>query len=202
MAIKQAILKQFRQPAGWLGSLAGQIMAHRPSNIARNQWMIEQLGLQPGDRLLEIGYGPGLALEFALKKITDGLVVGIDHSEVMFRQASNRNKKAIMQGVAHLLVKDIERLPTFETHFNHICSANVAQFWRDPVAVLRHLRNYLAEDGRMTIMFMPRNKAATSQQAYDKAEQITGWLAQAGYNNIQTASKEFDGIAAVCVSAN
>ena len=60
--------KMHRIFIGLLGQLAGQVMANRSSNIERNRWMLELMRLKPRDRILEIGYGPGLALEGALQQ--------------------------------------------------------------------------------------------------------------------------------------
>lgn len=201
MELKQNILRQFEKPRGFMGSVAGYIMAHRPSNIARNHWMIEQLQLKPDDRLLELGYGPGLALEQALHTITSGMVVGIDHSDPMHKQASRRLAAALASGRVQLRIGDIEALPPLEHLFDHICSANVVQFWRDPVTVFAYLRRWLAEGGDLATLYMPRNRGAISAHAYRKADQITDWLRQAGFSEIRTVSREFDGLAAVCVIA-
>ena len=54
---------QFGNPHGPLGRLAGRIMATRGSNIERNRWTVDLLELKPHHRVLEVGYGPGLAIE-------------------------------------------------------------------------------------------------------------------------------------------
>ncbi len=48
---------QFRQPHGRLGRLAGQVMA--AANAGMNRFTVELLDVQPDDRILEIGFGPG-----------------------------------------------------------------------------------------------------------------------------------------------
>jgi len=102
MSIRQQLVRQFRQPEGVLGSLAGVIMSSRPSNVSRNQWTVDLLDLQPQDRVLEIGFGPGIGIQRAALLVSEGLVIGIDHSEVMLRQASKRNAAAIAQGRVEL----------------------------------------------------------------------------------------------------
>jgi ubiquinone/menaquinone biosynthesis C-methylase UbiE len=66
------------------------MFAHRPSNRQRNRWVVSLLGVQPTDQVLEIGFGPGVAVA-ALARAGAGHVYGIDHSAVMLRQASRRN---------------------------------------------------------------------------------------------------------------
>ena len=50
MALRETIVGQFKRPHGMLGRLAGWIMASRPSNIRRNLWTVEMLGVRPTDR--------------------------------------------------------------------------------------------------------------------------------------------------------
>ena len=63
-----------------VGRLAGWIMAHRRSNIERNRWTVGLLDIQETDHVLELGFGPGLAIEQVACLATKGRVVGIDHS--------------------------------------------------------------------------------------------------------------------------
>jgi ubiquinone/menaquinone biosynthesis C-methylase UbiE len=55
-------------------------MAHRSSNRRRNAWVVSLLEVRRGDRVLEIGFGPGLAIRELARLATEGYVCGIDHS--------------------------------------------------------------------------------------------------------------------------
>ena len=57
-----SVVRQFGHPHGIGGRLAGCVMVHRSSNRQRNRWVVSLLDVQPTDRVLEIGFGPGLAL--------------------------------------------------------------------------------------------------------------------------------------------
>jgi hypothetical protein len=61
-AIVTAIVGQFGHPRGVAGQVAGWVMAHRASNRQRNRWVVAQLDVQPADWVLEISFGPGLAV--------------------------------------------------------------------------------------------------------------------------------------------
>jgi len=61
MGIATTIYSQFGEPRGVLGRVAGYIMANRPSNIERNDWALSLLEIGAADRILEIGFGPGIA---------------------------------------------------------------------------------------------------------------------------------------------
>ena len=58
-AIITAVVRQFGHPRGTAGAMAGWVMALRRSNRRRNAWVVSLLDVQPTDRVLEIGFGPG-----------------------------------------------------------------------------------------------------------------------------------------------
>lgn len=65
--MRQAIVRQFKHPNGVLGRLAAWIMAHR--NVRRNVWVVSLLGIEPHHHVLEVGCGPGVALEQAAELV-------------------------------------------------------------------------------------------------------------------------------------
>ena len=98
-SIRRAVVRQFGHPRGAAGNIVGWVMAHRASNRERNGWVVSQLNVQSTDRVLEIGFGPGLAIAELSRRIgPSGHVFGIDHSKVMLEQACSRNAAAIRGG--------------------------------------------------------------------------------------------------------
>ncbi len=67
-SFRERLVAQFKQPTGSLGRVAGWIMTGRASNRERSRWTVSQLDLEPGDHVLEIGYGPGLGVEDAARR--------------------------------------------------------------------------------------------------------------------------------------
>ena len=93
-ALDRDVIGQAHQPRGAAGSVNGWMFAHRPSNRQRNCWAVSLLDVQPTSQVLEIGFGPGVAVA-ELVRAGAGHIYGIDHSAVMLRQASRRNAAAI-----------------------------------------------------------------------------------------------------------
>ena len=199
MSLKNNIVAQFGQPHGVLGQLAGLIMANRSSNIERNEWTLDLLALKPTDRLLEVGFGPGIAIEKASQIITKGLIVGVDHSTTMMRQARKRNAAAIERDVVNLYVGTIETLPAFGKPFDKICSANVVQFWHDPVAIFKKLRSLLAPGGIIATTYMPRHSGATNEDTHEKAVEVVNQLKTAGFSSIRVEEKQMLPVSVVSV---
>jgi SAM-dependent methyltransferase len=100
---------QFGKPTGLVGRIAGAIMAHRGSNRERARWTVGLLEIDDEDRVLEVGFGPGIAIELAHQAARGVFVAGLHHSELMLRQAVRRNAVAIEDGQVDLRLAPIER---------------------------------------------------------------------------------------------
>ena len=199
-ATRDRIVAQFGRPTGPLGRLAGLVMSTRASNRARNTWTVEQLGLRPDDRVLEIGYGPGLAVQRAA--VLAGAVVGVDHSVVMREQASRRNRAAIAAGRVTLYAGTIADLdPARLGRFDKALAVNVFLFWPDPVATLREIGRFLRPGATIALTLQPRGAAVTDQDTHDAAARVATALRAAGYTDLQTRTLALRPVSAACVLA-
>jgi ubiquinone/menaquinone biosynthesis C-methylase UbiE len=198
-----AIYRQFAKPSGLLGSLAGWIMATRSSNVERNRWTVELLDIQPTDRVLEIGFGPGLALAGIVRRLGEGCVVGIDHSDVMLSQARKRNEAAIASGRLRLVQGGMEKLPALRAPFDKVLSVNVMQFIRDQDrdGVLKSIGSIMQTGGLLATTYQPRHRAATPEDATAFAAAFTEALRRAGFCEVHTRRLELRPIPVVCVLA-
>lgn len=194
----QRLLAQFGKPEGFWGSVAGTIMAHRPSNRERNRWTISLLDVEPGDRILEIGFGPGFAIQEISNVTRKGFVAGVDHSETMLRQARNRNAAAIREGRVALHLASVENLPRWNEPFDKIFAANSFQFWPEPVENLRQLRQLLRPGGRIAITYQPRHARATDDDALRKGQEIMESLRAAGFCDVRLETKQMKPVCVVC----
>ncbi len=192
----QGFRAQFGHPKGFWGSVVGMIMAY--SNRERNRWAISLLDIQRDDRVLEIGFGPGWAIEQISKIAVDGFVAGIDHSEVMMRQAQKRNAKAIREGRINLQLGSVSNLPEFEEPFDKIFSINSIQFWPEPVENLKGLWQLLKPGGLIAIALQPRNPGATDEDAKEAGKQIVAYLERAGFSQVGLETKKMKPVSAVC----
>ena len=194
-----ALVQQFGKPSGPLGVLAGLIMRVRRSNRVRNLRTLELLDVRPEDRVLEVGFGPGLAVARAAELALAGKVVGIDHSQLMLRQARRRNVEAIRSGRVELLLGSADALPRFEGRFDKVLAVNVYMFWKDPVSVLSGLRQVMKPGGRIAITLQPRRRGATAGDTRAAGERMGASLRAAGFGEVRTEILEMAPVAAACV---
>jgi SAM-dependent methyltransferase len=175
------IVDQFHRPRGPVGHLVGWIMANRSSNRERNIWAVSLLDVQPDDRVLELGFGPGIAIREAARLAVHGQVCGVDHSEVMVRQAARRNSASVRSGHIDLRLGSAQTLPDFGEPFDKVLAVNSAGFWPEPVERLRQLRGLLRAGGRIAIVSQPRCHGATQETSVKAADELVEKLTAAGY---------------------
>lgn len=197
-----AMVSQFGHPRGAGGRVSGWVMAHRGSNRQRNVWVASLLDLQPSDRVLEIGFGPGVAIgELARRVGPAGHVYGVDHSDLMVERATKRNAAAVRAGTVTLTVGAAERLPdALEGPFDAILAVNSLGFWKAPTEALGDLRKRLAPGGRIAIASQPRGRRAKTSTADDVAREIADLLRAAGFTQTRTDVLDLEP-PVVCVGA-
>jgi SAM-dependent methyltransferase len=197
-----AIVGQFGRPQGTAGRVAGWVMAHRPSNRQRNAWVVSLPDVQPGDRVLEIGFGPGLAIAELSRRVADqGHVDGIDHSDVMLRQVTRRNAAAIAAGQVSLRRASVDQLPpALGGRVDAILAVNSLGFWPAPAERLGELRRRLRPGGHIAIASQPRCPGATASASCNAGRTIEALLQGAGYTRTRTETLGLDP-PVVCVLA-
>ncbi len=192
------IVSQFEKPHGILGILAGAVMSL--NNKERINWVVEQLYVQPGDKLLEIGFGPGEALRLIAGKLKTGSIVGIEHSEVMLRHAINKSTGYIKENKIRLLFSSVEDIKFAPASFDKIFASNVHFFWGKPVIEFERLKKFLVNEGKLFMIFQPR-WARTEEDIKAIAQKTANQFKAAGLKNINIKFKPMKPVTCISVSA-
>src|SRR5689334_14902148 len=154
--IGRFIASQFRKPSGLLGRLIGNGMAR--GNEAEARWTVDLLNIQRHTHVLEIGFGPGVAIQYAAEQAVQGHVSGIDYSETMVQVAGKRNTSAIRNGLVDLIHGDVRSLPYDDEMFDRAFTIHCIYFWAEPTTCLREIRRVLRADAVLAITILPRDK--------------------------------------------
>lgn len=185
-------LAQFHRPTGVVGRVAGWVMGHRSSNVRRSRWAVGLLDVQPSDRVIEFGCGPGVAVAAVGARAVRGLVVGVDHSPVMIGQARRRNAAAVRAGRVRLVEAAVDHLTVDGAPFDAALAVNTVGMWPDPPARLREIRRLLRPGGRIAVVSQPRCPGATAATTAAAAEELSGLLAEAGYADLHVETLDLD----------
>jgi ubiquinone/menaquinone biosynthesis C-methylase UbiE len=151
--VHSILLRAFGRPKGILGRVGGIIMARTNQKCAA--WVIDLLAIQPHDKVLEVGFGPGVAIQCLSKSVSEGYVAGVDSSEEMVEQATARSLKAIESGRVELRHGSVERLSFGDNTFDKALAINSMQVWPDAIAGLREMRRVIKTGGRIALGFTP-----------------------------------------------
>ena len=197
--MKESIFKQFGKPTGIPGRFAGHFMAL--NNLKRSNWTIEKLNFKPTDKILEIGYGPGITLKKIAGQLTTGSITGIDHSEVMCRQAIKRNEENIKNNKAEIMCRTVHEFNYPENHFDIIFGSNVHFFWKDPVKEFKRLYKLLNDNGRLVFVFQPRYLRA-NKDISTESEKTKSQFTEAGFKNMEIDFKHMKPIDCIYISGN
>lgn len=120
-------------------------------NIRPNKLAIAALDVQPDDRVLELGCGPGHGLALLTARAPRGIVFGLDQSREMVTQARAANRAAVRSGGVRLLQSRFEQLPFPDRSMDKVLAVNVAYFWQDSGRVLNEVRRVLRPGGLVSV---------------------------------------------------
>jgi ubiquinone/menaquinone biosynthesis C-methylase UbiE len=117
--------------------------------LRRRRLVREAVDARPGERLLDVGCGPGFyVVEFADDVGEGGAVTGVDRSAPML--AAARVRAAQLPHVT-LLEGDATSLPVEDGSFDAALTVQVLEYVDDAAAALGELRRALRPGGRLTI---------------------------------------------------
>ena len=120
-----------------------------PDVVEQRRIIVAALSLQPGERVLDIGSGPGfLACEMASAVGASGSVTGIDPSEHMLSLAGER------QAPAHVTFGpgNATDLPFADGEFDVVASTQVYEYVADMPRALAEAHRVLRPDGRLLVL--------------------------------------------------
>jgi ubiquinone/menaquinone biosynthesis C-methylase UbiE len=123
-----------------------------PDVIEQRRVVRTALALRPGDRVLDVGVGPGLlAAEMAAEVGPNGRVCGIDISDSMLAIAGAR--AAVPDGPAlELELAAADRIPHGAESFDVVVSTQVFEYLDDVPGALNEIRRVLRPAGRVVVL--------------------------------------------------
>jgi ubiquinone/menaquinone biosynthesis C-methylase UbiE len=185
------IAGQYRRPSGIVGRWIGEKMAEQ--HRAENLWTVRLLDVRPSDRVLEIGFGPGRAIEEIAKNLTTGQIAGVDFSRTMVSAAKRRNAAGVRAARVDLRYGDVTQLPFADNFFDKVFSINCVYFWTDPAAALEEIRRVLKPGGVLIVTLLPTERwdnapaANETFRPYSLVE-LRELFSRLGYLNIQVVA--------------
>lgn len=182
------IASQFKKPAGLFGIFTSNLMVK--NNQKNYDKIIKDLDLQPNDKLLEIGYGPGVGIRMIAEQCPGCTIHGIDFSKLMFKRASKYNKPFIDNGRVQLQYGDFLKSPVSNDRYDKVFCLNVVYFWDELTDPFKKVFSVLKKRGAFHIYMADKNsllekKAPDSVFNKYSMEQVKEALMNAGFGSVE-----------------
>ena len=142
-----------------------------PDVVEQRRIVVDALSLQPGERVLDIGSGPGfLAGEMASAVGASGSVTGIDPSEHMLSLAGER------RAPAHLTFGPgtATDLPFPDGEFDVVTSTQVYEYVADMPRALAEAHRVLRPGGRLLVLDTDWDSTVWASSDADRMRRVLG----------------------------
>jgi arsenite methyltransferase len=125
-------------------------VVYRSRDVLRRRRLVhEALGAQPGERVLDVGCGPGFYVSELLDRVgPEGSVVGIDASPTMLAVAAHRNEG---RPNVSFHESNATSLPVEDGGFDRALSVQVLEYLTDVEPALRELHRAVRPGGRVVV---------------------------------------------------
>lgn len=151
--------------SGWYDLLAGS------SEQKYVRAGLRQLDAQPGERILEIGFGTGHALAALARSVgSSGEVWGLDLSPGMIAEAGANLRRGGLRSDVVLVCGDGASLPLSEQSVDGVFMSFTLELFDTPriPLVLRECGRVLRENGRLSVVSLARGRApSVSVRVYE-----------------------------------
>ena len=127
------------------------LMAHE--TWAHNRRVIDALGVESGDRVLDIGCGPGRSLAMLASLATEGRIVGADPSALMAELAVKRNGALVRARRVEIIMASVVSLPFADAAFDKALCVHVLYFWNDLNQAFAEIARVLKPGGKLALLF-------------------------------------------------
>ena len=133
--------------------------------------------MEPGDRVLEVGGGHGVAVSLVRERLEHGRITAVDRSPKMIAVAERRNRACA--GKARFIAATLEEADLGDETYDKVFAVHVAALHRAGRA-LEVVRERLAPGGRL-YLFSQAPGWRTPRQAQESATRLAEVLERAGF---------------------
>ncbi len=174
----QAIASQLKHPTGEKGIEMGNMMNETNINMTRHS--IQNLQIDSGNKILELGHGNAGHVEFIFEQAENIKYYGLEMSELMFQEARQINRNYVSQKQAFFSIYDGNTIPFEDDSFNKVFTVNTIYFWQEPEKLLSEIYRILQSKGILCITFaeesfmkqLPFTQFEFELYSTDKAEKL------------------------------
>lgn len=180
-----------RKPVGLGGRIMVSMMNLGHTPVAT--WGLEFLHLSPDAKVLDCGCGGGANIKRLLKNCPQGIVEGIDYSEISVEKARKLNQRAIRDGRCTVCQGSVAQMDFADASFDVVTAFETVYFWQDLPKCFQEVYRVLKPGGTFLICNESNGDTNKDKKWTDiiggmtiyKDTELKAYLEQAGFNDIQ-----------------
>ena len=193
-----------RKPKGLGGKIMVAMMNSGHADMAN--WGFQFLNVPENAAVLDCGCGGGANIKRLLQKCPEGIVKGIDYSEISVEKTRKVNAKEIQAGRCDVLQANVMKLPFEESDFDLVTAFETIYFWSDLLQSFQEIYRVLKAGGTFFICNESNGDTNKDDKWVEKiggmtiynGTQIKAILEQVGFSNIRVEKNKKGWI---CVTA-
>jgi len=135
---------------GWGGRIMATVMA--TGNADMENAAVELVNPRPDAKVLMIGCGPGVGVVAAARRVSNGMVIGLDPSEVMVERTRTRCRSVRVGHITRIERAAAELLPLPDRSQDAVVSVNNIQLWSDRAVGLDECVRVLVPGGALVVL--------------------------------------------------
>ncbi len=164
----------------------------------RLTWAVGCLDVQPGEELLELGCGHGVAVSRVCERLRGGRSVALARSPTMTAIALRRNRAHVEAGRAQILTTELHAADLGGARFDKVFGVHFPPLLRgDGTRELATIAAHLAPTGTLYVIFQPFTRAGV-RPALDRLGAV---LAANGFSVSRERVEPVGDALGVCVEA-
>ena len=135
---------------GWGGRIMATVMA--TGNADMENAAVNVVNPRPDAKVLMIGCGPGVGVVAAARRASNGLVFGLDPSNVMVERTRARCRRARVEHLTKVERAAAESIPLSDHSQDSVVSVNNIQLWSDRSVGLDECVRVLVPGGALVVL--------------------------------------------------
>lgn len=185
--LRNAVSHQLSNPTGAGGRVIAALMNR--GNRKMNARAVDLLDVESGTRVLDLGFGGGLAIEMLLAR--GARVWGVERAGDMVAAAGSRFADEVAADRLTLLQGEVAALPLPDDSVDRVQTINTVYFWRDLAGPLAEIRRVLAPGGLLLIGIRDGSEMqSVSREVFTirTPDEVIRSLEEAGFKDIRVQS--------------
>jgi ubiquinone/menaquinone biosynthesis C-methylase UbiE len=182
MSLLHYFIRQSIKPEGNTGKIMLKIMNNAHKKLFETG--MEKLNIHENYKILELGFGGGMALKLLSRRYRAIELFGVDFSDESVKIASRNNKEDVENGKIKLFKADIGEMPFGDSFFDAIMAFQTHYYWEEMENKVEEIYRVLKDKGQF-IMVAEKYKINYHMKQYKTESEMKNLFKNVGFEQME-----------------